>query len=831
MRLFFVLGFILLNIFSPHKTFGQSKALQYYLPKEKYNPSIPTPQSILGFEVGEWHISHDKINEYFKAINEASDRTHLTYYAKSHEQRDLIYLTFTSRKNQSSIDFIKKEHKQLCTRSSNDVDISTLPAIIYQGYSVHGNESSGSNAAVLIAYYLAASQSEYTKSLLDNMVIMIDPCMNPDGLNRFASWVNSHRSEHLNPDENSREFTEAWPRGRTNHYWFDLNRDWMFLIHPESKGRIQTFQDWKPDVLTDHHEMGKHATFFFQPGVPSRTNPLTLKENQKITELFGTYHAKNLDSIGSSYFSKERFDDYYYGKGSTYPDINGCIGILFEQASARGHLQETKNGLIGFPFTIRNQVVTSFSTQKAAYENRIQLLEQKRQFYAEKRRRASQKLYKGYTFKSNHSYRLHYFLDVLKSHAIDVYRMPSDEMFYVPIDQPQSGLIETFFEPIHTFNDSIFYDVSAWDFTYALDLTLNRVKNEPKNISLVSDTKSKPTILTPNQKENALIIDWKSDLAPAFLQLILTDSITHKVIIKQKEINDKIVYPGDLIISLNLNDSTHLMRLNKHLQQFPVKHSIMHLKKDFFGSKKVHRFTKTLSKQKIGMLVGDGISSYDAGYIWHQMDVRWSAMVSHLDVRNVHKMDLSKYQTLIIPNCTGSLSEPIKNKIEKWTKEGGNLILIKSSIKLAIDNAWISNLMRKENAVLKTNDDESITPMRRSAQLIGGAILQSNIKKQSALTYGYTNTSIPLFHQGNAFYSLPNQTIIEYAKDPILSGYCSDENKVLIPESTALSYSTFGDGNITYFSDNPCFRGYWFASQKLLANAIYFSTLIDSADL
>ncbi len=212
-----------------------------------------------------------------------------------------------------------------------------MPIVLYQGFSIHGNEPSGSNAAMLYAYYLAASTNTDVLNKLENSIILLDPSMNPDGLQRFAHWANTNKSENLNPDKNDREFSENWPGGRTNHYWFDMNRDWLPVQLPESKARIKTFHSWSPNVLTDHHEMGTNSTFFYQPGIPTRVNPLTPQKNQDLTAKIGKYHEKRLSEIGSLSYSEENFDDFYYGKGSTFPDVNGSIGILFEQASSRGH--------------------------------------------------------------------------------------------------------------------------------------------------------------------------------------------------------------------------------------------------------------------------------------------------------------------------------------------------------------------------------------------------------------------------------------------------------------------------------------------------------------
>ena len=226
---------------------------------------------------------------------------------------------------------------------------------MWLGYSIHGNEASGSNAVLLTAYYLAAANGEEIDNILNNSIIILDPSFNPDGLQRFSSWVNMHRSWVINPDPNDREYSEAWPGGRTNHYWFDLNRDWLPVQHPESRARLKRFHEWKPNILTDHHEMGTNSTFFFQPGIPTRNFPRTPAKNLELTRKMAAFHAKYLDKIGSLYYSEESYDDYYIGKGATYADLNGGVAILFEQASSRGHLQEncvrtSEPGLIGFIF-------------------------------------------------------------------------------------------------------------------------------------------------------------------------------------------------------------------------------------------------------------------------------------------------------------------------------------------------------------------------------------------------------------------------------------------------------------------------------------------------
>ena len=397
--------------------------LSYYLPKGvKYDPAIPKPKDALGWGVGEWHVRHDQLVAYLKRVAAASDRMQIKVIGHTHEQRELLLLTVSSPANLARLEKIRKEHLKLSLPGSKPQPADEQPLVLYMGYNVHGDESSAGNSALLVAYHLAAAQGPEIDRLLANSVILLDPCLNPDGLNRFAQWANSHRGKNPVGDVNHREHHAVWPAGRGNHYWFDLNRDWLLLQHPESRARIKVFHEWRPNVHTDFHEMGGHSTYFFQPGVPERKNPLTPLENVRLTEVIAGYHAKALDAIGSLYYTEERFDDYYYGKGSTYPDIHGALGILFEQASSRGHLRESPHGEFNFAFTIRNQFRTSLSTFAGALENRVRLLNYQKRFYEQALAAGKKHDVAGYVFGGPHDpVRTWLLLDVLLRHRIEVY--------------------------------------------------------------------------------------------------------------------------------------------------------------------------------------------------------------------------------------------------------------------------------------------------------------------------------------------------------------------------------------------------------------------------
>ncbi|MDP3666107.1 MAG: M14 family metallopeptidase, partial [Sediminibacterium sp.] len=469
---------------------SKSQNLSYYLPKDvTYDPAIPTPKSVIGHEVGEWHVTHDRLVNYMKAIDVASDRVMLQPMGTTYEGRQQLLLIISSPKNQKKLESIRQQHVQLTEAGqSTALNIADMPIVVWIGHSIHGNESSGSNASLLTAYYLAAAQGPGVEALLENTVVLLDPSFNPDGLNRFASWANTNKSQTMVADPNAREFNEMWPGGRFNHYWFDLNRDWLPAQHRESQNRLVYFHQWKPNILTDHHEQGSNASFFFQPGVPSRVNPNTPQKNQELTAALARFHAKSLDSIGSLYFTKEGYDDFYYGKGSTYPDINGSIGILFEQASSRGHAQETDNGLLTFPFTIRNQFTTALSTLAGANSLRKEFLTYQRDFYKDVVKEAAAFPVKAYVIgDENDKVRTNTFIQMLLRHQVDIYALKQDytsdgktfkagTSYLVPTEQKQFRIVKTAFEKTVEYKDSLFYDVTAWTLPLAFGLPYSEVK-------------------------------------------------------------------------------------------------------------------------------------------------------------------------------------------------------------------------------------------------------------------------------------------------------------------------------------------------------------------
>ncbi len=844
-NLFFNYFLFLFFIFfgTPYLNAQDNLNLNYYLPQDvNYNANIPTPESILGFQIGEWHASHDKIVHYMQTLAEASDRITIENRGNSYENRPILLLTITSTKNHQNIEKIRTDHLQLSNfQLTNAIDINNIPLVVYQGFSIHGNEASGANAGLLVAYYLAAAEGAAIDELLENTIILFDPTYNPDGLHRFSTWVNMHKNEHITTDNNDREYRESWPNGRTNHYWFDMNRDWLVSQLPESQARIKSFHKWKPNILTDHHEMGTNATFFFQPGIPSRTHPLTPKLNQKLTAKIGEYHAKALDKIGSLYFTEERYDDFYYGKGSTFPDINGGIGILFEQASSRGHAQQTDNGLLTFPFAIRNQFTTALSTLEAGKNMRIELLNYQNNFYKNAKSEVTKDKNKAIIIgDKDDKTKLFQFTKMLERQHIKYNKLNKNvksggkifsttSSYIIPLNQPNYRMIKAMFETRTSFQDSLFYDISAWTLPLAFNLDYSYTNNTSAIGEEVTSLEF-PEAKVNSKSNYAYIFEWDEYYTPKALYSILQHQLRAKVALKPFSINGKKYDYGTILIPVENQKKTSdeiyslLQKISKDTGVNIDAVSTGITKGIDLGSS----YFKIVKLPKIAVLVGDGITPYDAGEIWHVLDTRYNIPITKLDTKDLDKVDLTKYTTLIMASTSGSTLNKNHQNLKDFVIKGGVLIGYRNALRWLNNNKFIK-LGFKKSKPLSKNISFAARENYKGAQVIGGAIFEANIDRTHPVNFGYNKDKIALFRNTTLFIKADSTNYrnpIQYTKNPLLSGYISKENLKTLKETIPFKTANLGKGKVIVFTDNTNFRAFWYGTNKLMMNAIFFGKMM-----
>ncbi len=822
--------------------------LNYYLPSDiEYNTAIPSPSSVIGHEVGEWHVTHDKLVGYMKVLDRISERAVWEEYGKSWEGRPLGQLIITSEVNMKRLEEIRLEHLRLSDPAvSKGVTTGNMPLVIKLGYGVHGNESSAQNASLLTAYYLVAGQGPAIDEILTNSVILIDPSLNPDGLQRHSTWVNMYRGMTLTTDPSAREFSEAWPGGRTNHYWFDLNRDYIMLQQPETVGRVEAFFRWMPNINTDHHEMGANSTFFFQPGVQSRNNPIVPPINQELTAMIGKYHARYLDSIGSLYYTEESFDDFYLGKGSSYPDIHGSIGILFEQAGVKGHLREVPGGVLSFPFAIRNQFTVSLSTIEAGIDMRSQLLNMQRDFYLSAISEAEASSVKGYIFRTGDDRSAAgKFIENLLRHKIEIYRsgrsitkngmtFSSTDSYFVPLKQKEYRFVRSLFEPVSRFADTVFYDISTWVMPMAFNLSYTALTGS-EVAGMTGERVTEPPLphgnVTGDERPYAWLFEWSDSYAPRALNMIQSAGLTARVSARPITVStggkEKKFGYGTIMVHSPENHRTdeEMAAIMKGVADecgitiHGVSTGLTPTGIDLGSNDFI-----PLARPSVMLLVDEGIPSDDAGEIWQLLDVRYGMQVTLMPASRLASASLSRYNVIIVAG-NPSMSQVVIDRIREWNRTGGIIIASKGGNRWLAGNGF-AEIEYIENASVPASAERRYADRQadRALHMIPGSIFLTRIDVTHPLCYGYSGEYLPVFKSDATAVKLTgntNNSPVRYASTPLLSGYCSNENLTRISNSVFASVHP-GPGRVISIYDETNFRAVWFGTSRILANAVFF---------
>ncbi len=818
-------------------SFSQDYFLENFGP---YNENIESPEEFLGYEIGDQHTRHDLILAYFKYLSSVSERANLINYGKTHEGRSLVFLSISSSENLKNLEEIKTEHLKSTIPGSIQTINENLPIIINLGYGIHGNEPSGSEAALLTAYTLIASKNKKIDQLTTNAVVFIDPTLNPDGRDRHSQWANQYKSINLVADSNDAEHNESWPRGRTNHYWFDLNRDFLLAIHPESRGKLNWFHEWYPNVVLDVHEMGTNSNYFFDPMKASASvKPLIPQENVDLYPIFAKYYVKYMDSIGSFYYSKESFDETYPGYGSTYSDLQGGLALLFEQASSRGHVQETNYGEMTFGFTIRNQFLNGIATVEAAVDNKTLLRDYQKRFFETALEEFKNEKIKAYEFGDIHDKnRTKAFIDKLLIHKIKVYK--NKDKFVVPVNQLQSRMVKNFFETHDKYLDSVFYDASAWSVSNFYNMKHKALKSfDPNKLERLNDmVVSNPKAFKSNY---AYILDWDDYNTPAALNHL------HK--------NGVISYSAYKPFSIKVNEDDYVKSFNRGTVMVPVSKQKIDSQKLFqivqstqekfnipvfstetgYSSAGIDlgsNFFRINKKVKVAMLIGDGVSSYESGEVWHLLDTRVHIPLTKIRLNQFNRTSLDKYTTLVMVSGTyGQISEKDIKKIKDWVSKGNTLVTIGSASSWAIKKEIVSESLietKKDTVFSRKRYIDAREYIGREA--IGGSILSVDLDLTHPLAFGYRDKSIPVYKNNNVFLSKSESqysSVALYSKEPHIDGYISRNNmEKNIKGSASLIVSSIGSGRVVLFADNPNFRGTWYGTNKLFLNAIFFGANI-----
>ncbi|WP_375240349.1 M14 family metallopeptidase [Polaribacter sp.] len=800
-----------------------------------FSQKIKSPKEFLGYEIGARFTRHHKVVDYFNYVSNTLSNVKLEKYGETNEHRPLYVSYISSAENIKNLESIRKNNLSqtgvISGNSKNDI------AIVWLSYNVHGNEASSTEAAMLTLYELVTAK----KAWLENTIVILDPCINPDGRDRYVNWYNQVKSTPYNTDQNAKEHAEPWPGGRPNHYLFDLNRDWAWATQVESKQRIKVYNKWMPHIHVDFHEQGINNPYYFAPAAEPFHEIITDWQRDFQTQI-GKNHAKYFDKEGWLYFTKESFDLLYPSYGDTYPTYMGAIGMTYEQA---GHgraglgIHTDEGEILTLKDRAAHHLTTGLSTVEISSKNAKKLNSEFRKFFNN-----SGLNFKSYVLKNENADKMNRLKELLDTHEIkyesakngsvkgysyttqkDAKLDVSNKDLVIHTDQPKGKMVKALFEPNAKLVDSLTYDITAWSLPYAHGF--NAVASKSKVNSTTNNSKN--TVVNSEDKSAyAYVSKWNNLADATFLADLLKNNIVPRFAEKSFSANNTSYDKGTLIILRNDNrntdfDSKVVAIADKHQRKLTSVATGFSQSGVDFGSSAI----KPINKQKIAVVSGKATSSLSFGEVWHFFETQLEYPITNINSSNFGYTDLSKYDVIILPNgyYNSILSGSTLSNIKKWVRSGGTLVAIGNALNSFANKEGFS-LKTKKNAEIKT--DNNLVPYqdreRKSvANLITGSIFKSTLDNSHPLAFGYDKEYFSLKLSGTSYSYLKKGYNVGYfdKNSNNVSGYAGSKAVKNVPESLLFGEQTMGRGSIVYMVDNPLFRSFWENGKLFVANAVF----------
>ena len=798
---------------------------------------IQSPASFLGYEIGNQYTPHTDVVRYFNHIASNSDLVTYHTYGKTNEQRPLTYAVITSSENQNNLENIRLDHLKntgIITGNSNP-EI----AIIWLSYNVHGNEASSTEAAINTLYQLITTKKEWLK----NTVVIMDPCVNPDGRDRYTNWYNQIRATPYNIDQAATEHHEPWPGGRPNHYLFDLNRDWAWATQVESYSRLIAYNKWMPHIHVDFHEQGINEPYYFAPATEPFHEIITPWQKEFQTQI-GKNHAKYFDAEGWLFFTRERFDLLYPSYGDTYPTFMGAIGMTYEQA---GHgragigIQTDEGYVLTLKDRLEHHTTTGLSTIEISSKNAVKLNSEFKKFFNNTELKYKSYVLNGETDKINALTKLldkhHIQYGYTNASKISGFNfrkntqgsINAEGALVVSTNQPKGKMVKVLFEPNVKLNDPLTYDITAWSIPYAYGLDAIASTN------LVTTDKNKtiPAIKNKSNPSGAgYIAKWNSMNDAAFLADLLYNKI--KVRFSEKDfVNDnKKFKKGSLIITKSDNrttkdyDKTVIDIANEHQRNLHSTTSSFATNGIDFGSPDV----KLINNQRIAVLKGKYISSLSYGEIWHFFEQQLHYPITSIDTDYFKNIDLSKYDVLIIPDIDNRdyFDKKLLDKLTNWIRKGGKIIAIANAVSTFANKEGF-DLTKNSLKEKKKDSIGNLTPYDKRERaavknFITGSIYKTKVDASHPLAFGYEDTYFSLKRGSASYKFLQNGYNVAYIQIPTnVSGFSGKNAIKAVKNSLIFGEARIGNGSIIYMIDNPLFRSFWENGKLFFVNAIFLT--------
>ena len=819
---------------------------------------LKSPAEFLGYELGERFTLHQKVAEYYRHVADVLPNAEIFPYGETYEGRPLFYLVITSQENFKHIDRIRSDNLKR-TGLEEGIPSHEKIAIVWLSYNVHGNEASSMEASMKTLYELAKPGNAVAAGWLKNTVVIMDPCINPDGRDRYANFYNQYGNKPPNNSIDALEHHEPWPGGRSNHYFFDLNRDWAWATQIESQQRLRVYNQWLPHVHVDFHEQGHNSPYYFAPAAEPMHEVISSWQRE-FQVMIGKNNAKYFDEKGWLYFTKEVFDLFYPSYGDTYPTFSGAIGMTYEQAGGGiGGLTVTTQ--TGEPLTLKERLThhhtSGLSTIEIASDNATRLVDEFDKYFRENSSNPAA-TYKTYVIKgTNNGDQLKQLTAWMDIHSIRYghpatsktsrgYHYQSQKVAQVSIEpndiivssfQPKSRFITTIFEPTSRLSDSLTYDITAWNLMYAYNLDAYAL-SERINVGKKYAPSDVANASIP-EKPYAYIFKYEGLQDVSLLSALMQSEVNVRAAKKTFVSGGQTFGPGTLIVTRRNNENIYdfddvVVTLAKQLGRkiYTARTGFVEQGKDL-GSGDL----SFLKMPEVAVLFGEETSSLSSGEIWHFFEQQIHFPITQIGTPYFKDVDLRKYDVLIIPEGSyDSLDDALLERLATWVDGGGRLILVGTALKSFVDKKGFG-LVRypseeeKNQAELQQKEREKSegyprydeAERKNLSESISGAIYRVDLDNSHPLGFGMRPTYYTMKTHEDRFAHLNEGWNVAYFKDRVkpVQGFAGFKANAALENSLLFGVETKGRGRIVYLVDNPLFRSFWENGKMLFANAVF----------
>ena len=816
-----------------------------------HGQELQSPNDFLGYQLGTKYTLHHRILEYFNYLTkEKPTMIKKISYGKTYEGRELTAFIISSSKNIENIESIRQNNVNLALNGTTDGNLNKYVPIIWLSYNVHGNEPASSEAAMKTAYKLLNPNHAESKAWLENAVVVIDPCINPDGRDRYANWVTNTMGRHYNPNTNAREHIETNPSGRTNHYNFDLNRDWCWQTQIESQQRIVLYHKWLPQVHVDFHEQGPNQPYYFAPAAEPYHELITPFQREFQVEI-GKNNAAYFDKNNWLFFTRERFDLLYPSYGDTYPTYLGSIGMTYEQggiSGALGIITEMEDTLT-LVDRVEHHYTTSMSTIEVSAKHAAQLIQNFNQFYIDNRAGNLGET-KTYILTANNNQVIEELKELLDKNKIEYGQITNSnlkgynyftekeenvqlENYHLAISllQPQSRLAKILLEPKTILVDSNTYDITSWSLAYNYNLKTYSVKEALKLTPCSQPKKSE--FFPEHEALYGYLIPYQSFTDAKIVAALLKEQIKIRFCRKNFVYNNQKFTNGCLAILANSNPS-HWRRITEkicasyNITPIPLKTGLIQPLGPDLGSPDFGGIAKA---PNVGLITGSQVNANAAGEIWHYFDYDLNYPITLLNYTNNNRFNLNNIDVLIIADGYYDFKNSEAGQFEKiktFVQKGGKLITIDNATRQLIKATdWGLKIQEsKEEEKLTLKDLVPYQDLERDylKSSIPGAIYTVKIDKTHPLCYGFDN-NFYILKQDDILLELSSSfdNVGNLAPGSYVTGFAgiNVKNK-LNKEGNVMGSLQVGQGNVVFFTDDIIFRQFWQSGKRILANAIFF---------